>query len=54
MILVSLDFEDIYVLATVSSLDRELSDHAPLFLNSGMKPKKDHSLTFKSPWLGRD
>lgn len=48
------DWEDIFPLTVVSALNRILSDHAPLLLDSGVCLKKDPMFRFESCRLTRD
>jgi hypothetical protein len=55
-ILVSTDWETKFPLSTVQALTREISDHTPLFLNTGTKcnAKKQPIFRFELGWLLRD
>jgi hypothetical protein len=52
-VLVSMEWEQNFPLATVEALNREISDHTPLLLNTGEKaiPKKQPSFKFELGWL---
>lgn len=53
-ILMSNNWEDLFPLSIVSALDRILSDHVPLVLDSGVKLRKDPIFRFEASWLLRD
>jgi hypothetical protein len=55
-VLVSIEWEQNYPLATMEALNREISDHAPLLLITGekAKPKKQPPFMFELGWLLKD
>lgn len=53
-ILMSTDWEDMYPLTVVTALDRILSDHVPLMLDSGVQLRKDPVFRFESSWFERE
>jgi hypothetical protein len=55
-VLVSIEWEQNYPLATMEALNREISDHAPLLLSTGekAKPKKQPPFMFELGWLLKD
>ena len=46
-------WEDRYPLVQVSTLSRELSDHTPLYISSGEKPKIPYMFKFGNCWFQR-
>ena len=52
-VLVSPAWEEKYPLVSVSALNRELSDHTPLLLTTGEKPKHPPIFRFENCWLLR-
>lgn len=53
-ILVSLEWELSFSLATVSALNRDLSDHVPLFLSSGLDPPYCNVFRYENCWVERE
>lgn len=53
-ILTSTDWEDLFPLSIVSAMDRVLSDHVPLLIDSGVALKKDPIFRFESSWFERE
>jgi hypothetical protein len=55
-VLVSIEWEQNYPLATVEALNREISDHTPLLLSTGEKaiPKRQAPFKFDLGWLLRE
>lgn len=53
-ILVSPEWELVYPLATVSAQNRELSDHTPLFLASGLDPPHCNVFRYENCWIKRE
>jgi hypothetical protein len=48
----SSDWEDIFPLTTVHKLNREISDHNPLILDTmENKPKKKYEFRFEKIWI---
>jgi hypothetical protein len=52
-VLVSPSWEEHYPLINVSCITRELSDHTPLFITMGEKPKHQQKFCFENCWLER-
>lgn len=53
-ILVSTEWESAHPLASVSGLGRDLSDHEPLSLSSGVEPPHSNILRFENCWPERE
>ena len=52
-VLVSPAWEEKYPLVAVKTLNRELSDHTPLLINTGEKPRHPATFRFENCWLLR-
>jgi hypothetical protein len=55
-ILMSTEWEQKFLLSNVVALSRDISDHAPLLLNTGhtTSPGSQHLFKFELGWLLRD
>ena len=53
-ILICPDWEDKYPLTYVTALERELSDHTPLLIDTGIPSRKPPIFRFENAWLERE
>ena len=53
-ILICPDWEDEYPLTYVNALERELSDHTPLIIDTGTPSKKPPIFRFENAWFERE
>lgn len=54
MVLVTSKWDIAYPLATVVGLNRKLSDHVPLHLNTGVDAPHSDMFTFQTCWFERE
>jgi hypothetical protein len=52
--LVSPEWEEQYPLSIVTAMDRSLSDHAPLLLDTGNKTPTNIPFRFQNVWMQRE